>query len=191
MGRRHSRTRSKPYEIRTPDPANSPMLVDEARFGYGVLTVAWESLDSKLVALLAYVGVLIAAPLGLPIGWRVAGSAIALAAGVMCVVALWPRDFPVVDAAYLNDKFGKESTEALRVQTLGVLCAANMQVQNKHRTKSTLMAVAGLLVLIATVIYGAGSLADAWGGETHGAGRADNRNDGDRPQRTWVHQEER
>lgn len=133
-----------------------PALLNEARNEYEVRSRALDSLDGRLVAVLALVGVLLALPLDVPLMARVVGSAVAVGAGVAGVVGMWPRRFPLVNAGYLADKIGQGSREDLEVQTLGLLIEANKRIDSLIRTKGRLLAASLLTALVAALIYSVG-----------------------------------
>ena len=115
-----------------------------------------DSIDNRLVALLALVGVLLAIPLDTPLATRVVGSVFALAAGSCAVVGLWPREFPFIRADRLVEGSGDESKEQVQLQVLGLLVRANEVLERTVRFKGRLLPFGLLLAVLGAAAYALG-----------------------------------
>lgn len=115
-----------------------------------------DSIDNRLVALLALVGVLLAIPLDTPLATRVVGSVFALAAGTCAVVGLWPRDFPFIRADRLVEGSGDESKEQVQLQVLGLLLRANEVLERTVTFKGRLLPFGLLLAVLGAAAYALG-----------------------------------
>lgn len=115
-----------------------------------------DSIDNRLVALLALVGVLLAIPLDTPLATRVVGSVFAFAAGSCAVVGLWPRDFPFIRADQLVEGSGTAPKEQVELQILGLLLRANEVLERTVRFKGKVLPFGLLLAILGAGAYALG-----------------------------------
>lgn len=150
--------------IRMPEVAdeNLPQLMGEARGEAEAVRSSWESLDSKLVALLGFSGVLLALPVSVSGWWRVAASVCAVLGGALSVWGLRPRDSAVVSAYALAECCGaKGQTELARMQ-LAHWFQVSADGKQVCRRKAVLLGVAGVLLLAGASVYAAALTITGW-----------------------------
>ena len=148
-------------QLARPSDDALPPLVREARFQYEFRARVLESLDVRLVAVLALCGVLLAMPLDVNVGFRAVAAVLSVAAAIVGVVGMWPRDFPAVNVAALHEGVGNRAAVDVDVQVLGLLMASIEIIGDRIGFKSMMLTVSFALVLLAAVAYAAGMV---WGG---------------------------
>lgn len=146
-------------------PANISWLVSEARTEYDLLTRTLESLDTKLAALIAFVGVLLALPIQIALWPRIVGSIFAMGSGLIALLAFSPKPFPIVDSLKLYENHGSEDISALQGQTFGSLENAIFKIKVMIDNKAKHLTRAGWSVLLSTISYGIGSIYKMKGGK--------------------------